>query len=155
VTALAIVGLCNTVGSYFCGVLGSRFRKKHVLAAIYLLRAVAIGAYVLLPVTPMSTYALATVIGMTWLGTVPLTNALVADMFGVRFLSTLFGIAFLGHQIGSFFGAWYGGYVFDMTGSYRIVWVLCIVTSVIAAILCWPIDDRDRVGAGAARTASV
>ena len=155
VTALAIVGLCNTVGSYFCGVLGSRFRKKHVLAAIYLLRAVAIGAYVLLPVTPMSTYALATVIGMTWLGTVPLTNALVADMFGVRFLSTLFGIAFLGHQIGSFFGAWYGGYVFDMTGSYGIVWVLCIVTSVIAAILCWPIDDRDRVRAGAANTASV
>ena len=154
VTALAIVGLCNTVGSYCCGVLGSRFRKKHVLAAIYLLRALAIGAYVLLPVTPASTYALATVVGMTWLGTVPLTNALVADMYGVRFLSTLFGVAFLGHQIGSFFGAWYGGYVFDVTGSYGIVWVLCIVTSVIAAILCWPIDDRERTATGTASTAS-
>jgi len=154
VTALAIVGLCNTVGSYCCGMLGSRFRKKHVLAAIYLLRALAIGAYVLLPVTPASTYALATVVGMTWLGTVPLTNALVADMYGVRFLSTLFGVAFLGHQIGSFFGAWYGGYVFDVTGSYGIVWVLCIVTSVIAAILCWPIDDRERTATGTASTAS-
>jgi predicted MFS family arabinose efflux permease len=153
VTALAIVGLCNTVGSYCCGLLGSRFRKKHVLAGIYLLRAAAISAYVLVPVTPMSTYALATVIGITWLGTVPLTNALVADMFGVRFLSTLFGIAFLGHQIGSFFGAWYGGYVFDTTGSYGIIWVLCIVTSAIAAILCWPIDDRQRGGTGVTSTA--
>jgi predicted MFS family arabinose efflux permease len=154
VNALAIVGLCNTIGSYCCGVLGSRFRKKRLLAGIYLLRAAAIGAYVLVPVTPMSTYALATVIGMTWLGTVPLTNALVADMFGVRFLSTLFGIAFLGHQVGSFFGAWYGGYVFDTTGSYGIVWILCIVTSAIAAILCWPIDDRQRGGTGVTSTAS-
>jgi len=154
VNALAIVGLCNTIGSYCCGVLGGRFRKKRLLAGIYLLRAAAIGAYVLVPVTPMSTYALATVIGMTWLGTVPLTNALVADMFGVRFLSTLFGIAFLGHQVGSFFGAWYGGYVFDTTGSYGIVWILCIVTSAIAAILCWPIDDRQRGGTGVTSTAS-
>ena len=146
VTALAIVGLCNTVGSYCCGVLGSRFRKKRLLAGIYLLRAAAISAYVLLPVTPLSTYALATVVGMTWLGTVPLTNALIADMFGVRFLSSLFGIAFLGHQVGSFFGAWYGGYVFDTTGSYTIVWIVCIVTSGIASILCWPIDDRTRGG---------
>jgi predicted MFS family arabinose efflux permease len=153
VTALAIVGLCNTVGSYFCGVLGSRFRKKRILAGIYLLRAAAIGAYVLLPVTALSTYALAAIIGVTWLGTVPLTNALVADMFGVRFLSTLFGIAFLGHQIGSFFGAWYGGYVFDTTGSYAIVWTLCVATSLLAAILCWPIDDRQRHGTGAASTA--
>jgi len=75
-------------------------------------------------------------------------------MFGVRFLSTLFGIAFLGHQVGSFFGAWYGGYVFDTTGSYGIVWILCIVTSAIAAILCWPIDDRQRGGTGVTSTAS-
>ena len=153
VTALAIVGLCNTVGSYCCGVLGSRYRKKRVLAGIYLLRAAVIGAYVLVPVTPLSTYALATTIGLTWLGTVPLTNALVADMFGVRFLSTLFGIAFLGHQIGSFFGAWYGGYVFDTTGSYAIVWALCIATSLLAAILCWPIDDRRRGATGIANPA--
>lgn len=144
VTALAIVGLCNTVGSYGCGVLGSRFRKKRVLSWIFVFRAVVIAIYVALPVTPLSTYMLAMAIGLTWLGTVPLTNALVADIFGVRYLSTLFGIAFLGHQIGSFFGAWYGGYVFDATGSYQIVWLLCIVMSVLAAILCWPIDDRQR-----------
>jgi predicted MFS family arabinose efflux permease len=154
VTALAIVGLCNTVGSYVCGMLGTRFRKPLVLAAIYVFRAAVIAVYVALPITPLSTYVLATAIGLTWLGTVPLTNALVADIFGVRYVSTLFGIAFLGHQIGSFLGAWYGGYVFDTTRSYDIVWVLCIVLSALAALLCWPIDDRTRALPPLRRSAS-
>ena len=102
VTALAIVGLCNTIGSYACGMLGTWYRKKHVLTAIYLLRAVIITLYVAVPVTPWSTYVLAAVLGLTWLGTVPLTNALVADIFRVKYLSTLFGIVFFGHQVGSF-----------------------------------------------------
>ena len=81
--------------------------------------------------------------GLTWLGTVPLTNGLVAQIFGVKYLSTLFSIAFLGHQIGSFFGGWYGGYMFDQTGSYLTVWVAAIMLSVLAAILCLPIDERE------------
>ncbi|MEO5845976.1 MAG: MFS transporter [Caldimonas sp.] len=153
VTALALVGLCNVVGSYGCGLLGGHFRKKHVLGWIFAVRAVVIAAYISVPVTPLTTYALAMTIGFTWLGTVPLTNALVADIFGVRYLSTLFGIAFLGHQIGSFFGAWYGGYVFDTTGSYQIVWILCIAASVVAAALLWPIDDRQRALPGVASPA--
>jgi predicted MFS family arabinose efflux permease len=144
VAALAIVGLCNTVGSYACGMLGTWYRKKHVLTGIYVVRTVIIALYVAVPVTPWSTYVLAAVLGFTWLGTVPLTNALVADIFGVRYVSTLFGIAFFGHQVGSFFGAWYGGYAFDTTGSYAPVWLLCIASSALAAALCLPIDDRRR-----------
>jgi predicted MFS family arabinose efflux permease len=147
VTALAIVGLCNTIGSYGCGMLGTWYRKKYVLTGIYLLRTVVIALYLALPVTPSSTYALAAVLGLTWLGTVPLTNALVADIFGVRYVSTLFGIAFFGHQVGSFFGAWYGGYAFDTIGSYTPVWIWCIALSALAAVLCFPIDDRRRGGA--------
>jgi len=146
VTALAIVGLCNTIGSYVCGMLGTWYRKKHVLTGIYLLRTVVLTLYLALPVTPWSTYGLAATLGLTWLGTVPLTNALVADIFGVKYVSTLFGIAFFGHQVGSFFGAWYGGYAFDTSGSYTPVWILCIVSSALAALLCFPIDDRRRAG---------
>ncbi|MEP7276463.1 MAG: MFS transporter [Betaproteobacteria bacterium] len=153
VTALAIVGLCNTVGSFGCGMLGARYRKKYVLTVIFALRAVALVLYLTLPLTAWSTYVFAAVFGLTWLGTVPLTNALVADIFGVRYVSTLFGIAFFGHQVGSFFGAWYGGYAFDADGSYAVVWLSCIVLSVIAAAACWPIDDRSRAGPGFERAA--
>jgi predicted MFS family arabinose efflux permease len=81
--------------------------------------------------------------GLTWLGTVPLTNGLVAHIFGVKYLSTLFSIAFLGHQIGSFLGAWYGGFMFDLTGSYTTVWIFCVMLSIVAAALCAPIDERE------------
>jgi predicted MFS family arabinose efflux permease len=154
VTALAIVGLCNTIGSYGCGMLGTHFRKKYVLSVIFMLRTAMLVAYLALPVTPWTTYVFAAIFGLTWLGTVPLTNALVADIFGTRYVSTLFGIAFLGHQIGSFFGAWYGGYAFDTSGSYASVWLLCIVFSVVAAALLWPIDDRLRAGPPIERAAS-
>ena len=118
------------------------------MTALYLLRAVIITLYVAVPVTPWSTYVLAAVLGLTWLGTVPLTNALVADIFRVKYLSTLFGIVFFGHQVGSFFGAWYGGYAFDTSGSYASVGFLCIVLSALAAVLWLPIDDRHRAGRG-------
>ena len=140
--ALAIVGIFNIFGSYLAGVLGGHYSKKLILAWVYAVRAVAIAAFVALPLTQWSTWAFAAVMGVTWLGTVPLTNGLVAQIFGVRYLSTLFSIAFLGHQIGSFLGAWYGGYVFDATGSYMTVWLVAIGASVVAAILCLPIDER-------------
>jgi predicted MFS family arabinose efflux permease len=109
-------------------------------------RAVAIACYITLPLTVWSTWIFAAVMGITWLGTVPLTNGLVAQIFGVQYLSTLFSIAFLGHQIGSFAGAWYGGYIYDMSGSYMTVWYVAIALSVLAAILCLPIDERSMAG---------
>jgi MFS family permease len=144
-TALAAVGLFNIIGSYGCGVLGGRYSKRLILAWIYVIRAVAIGLFIAAPITAAGTYLFAAVLGLTWLGTVPLTNSLVGQIFGVKFLSTLFSISFLGHQLGAFVGAWAGGAVFDFTGSYQIVWMLAIAMSVAAAALCVPIDERTLV----------
>jgi predicted MFS family arabinose efflux permease len=141
-TALAAIGLANVGGSFLCGYLGDRYSKKHLLGIIYWLRAVAIAAFVLLPLSTLSIAVFAIVMGMTWLGTVPLTNSLVAQIFGVQYLSTLFSIAWLGHQFGAFAGAWLGGYVFDTTGSYATVWIIAIGASVVAALACMPIDER-------------
>ncbi len=140
--ALAIIGIFNIAGSYAAGTLGARYSKKLLLAWIYAIRAVAITAFITLPLSTASLYIFAAVVGSTWLGTIPLTNSLVGQIFGVKYLSTLFSIAFLGHQLGSFVGAWMGGAVFDMTGSYLPVWLACIAFSVIAAALCLPIDER-------------
>jgi predicted MFS family arabinose efflux permease len=142
-TALALIGFFNILGSYSCGVLGGYFSKKYLLSFIYAVRAIAILAFVTLPLTPGSTWVFAAVMGFTWLGTVPLTNGLVAQVFGVKYLSTLFGFVFLGHQIGSFLGGWYGGYMFDLTGSYVTVWMVAVGLSVLAAFLCLPIDERE------------
>jgi predicted MFS family arabinose efflux permease len=141
-TALAVIGFANIAGSLGAGVLGDRYSKKHVLVWIYAVRAVAIAAFLAAPPSQAATWAFAVVLGLTWLGTVPLTNALVAQIFGVQYLSTLFSIAFLGHQIGGFLGAWSGGYVFDATGSYFGVWMIAIAASVVAAVMCLPIDER-------------
>jgi MFS family permease len=141
-TALALIGLFNVAGSYLCGFLGGHYSKKYLLSGIYCVRAVAITVFIVLPVTPMTAYIFAAVMGLTWLGTVPLTNGLVAQIFGVKYLATLFSIVFLGHQIGSFIGAWYGGYMFDVAGSYEKVWMFAIGLSVVAAVLCRPIDER-------------
>ena len=149
--ALALVGLFNIFGSYLSGLLGGRYSKKYLLTWIYVVRAVIIAAYISLPLSELSTWIFAAVMGLTWLGTVPLTNGLVAQIFGVKYLSTLFSIAFLGHQLGAFAGAWYGGYMFDLTGSYMAVWLVAIGLSVVAALLCLPIDERtlERAPAGA------
>jgi MFS family permease len=141
-TALTAIGLANVGGSFLCGYLGDRYSKKHLLGIIYWLRAVAIAVFVLLPLSTLSIAVFAIVMGMTWLGTVPLTNSLVAQIFGVQYLSTLFSIAWLGHQVGAFAGAWLGGYVFDTTGSYAVVWIIAIGASVVAALACMPIDER-------------
>ena len=140
--ALALIGFFNIIGSYLAGYFGGLYSKKNLLAYIYILRAAAIGLFMMLPITPVSVYIFAATMGSLWLGTVPLTNGLVAQIFGVKYLSTLFGMVFLGHQIGSFAGAWLGGYVFDLSGSYHAVWLTCIGLSIVAAVLCWPIDER-------------
>jgi predicted MFS family arabinose efflux permease len=140
-TALALIGLFNMVGSWSCGWLGGRFRQQHVLGWLYLIRGIAIGAFFLLPKTELSVVIFAAAMGLTWLGTVPLTSGLVAKVFGTTHLGTLFGICFLSHQIGSFLGAWLGGFVFDMTGSYSLVWGATAAAGFLAAMLHFPIND--------------
>jgi MFS family permease len=144
-TALATIGFFNIVGSASAGALGGRFSKKWILGWLYAVRAVAIAVYIATPLSAAGTYLFAAVLGLTWLATVPLTNSLVGQIFGVKYLSTLFSIAFLGHQIGAFIGAWAGGAIFDATGSYQLVWLASIALSVIAAALCMPIDERALV----------
>lgn len=140
--ALALIGLFNIFGSFAAGYLGGRYSKKYLLSSIYILRAVIIALFLLAPVSPMSVYLFAAGIGFLWLGTVPLTNGLVGQIFGVRYVSTLFGIVFLSHQVGSFLGVWLGGYLFDLTGSYTLVWIGSIALGVAAALLNLPIDER-------------
>ncbi|HVS26788.1 MAG TPA: MFS transporter [Burkholderiales bacterium] len=140
--ALALIGLFNIVGTYMFGYLGGRYTKKYLLSGIYFLRGVAITIFISLPLTSASVYIFAAVIGILWLGTVPLTNGIVAQIFGVRYVSTLFGVVFLCHQIGSFLGVWLGGYLYDVTGSYRLVWLISIGLGVVAALANWPIDER-------------
>jgi predicted MFS family arabinose efflux permease len=140
-TALALIGLFNMAGSWACGWLGGRFRQHHVLGWLYLVRSVTIGAFFLLPKSAASVVIFAAVMGLTWLGTVPLTSGLVAKVFGTRHLGTLFGVCFLSHQIGSFLGAWLGGLVFDLTGSYALLWDATVIAGLMAAMLHFPIDD--------------
>ncbi len=140
-TALALIGLFNMAGSWACGWLGGRFRQQQVLGWLYLIRAAAITLFFLIPKSETSVVLFAATMGLTWLGTVPLTSGLVAKIFGTRHLGTLFGICFLSHQIGSFLGAWLGGYVLDATGSYTLVWYATALAGLMAAALHFPIKD--------------
>jgi MFS family permease len=151
-TALALIGLFNVLGSYTWGWLGGRHTKKYLLSALYLTRSVAIAIFIAFPVSPWSVYLFGAVIGFLWLGTVPLTSGVIAQIFGVKYLSTLTGIAFLFHQIGSFLGIGVAGYLYDTTGSYTVMWILTIAMGIVAGILNYPIDDReiDRRQAAAA-----
>jgi MFS family permease len=142
VAALAIVALANVAGTYLCGQLGTQYRRKHLLAYLYLVRAAAMALFVAAPLSEASIYAFAFVMGLTWLGTVPLTNGLVSQVFGVRYISTLFGFVFVGHQLGGFLGVWLGGIVYDATHSYQLVWIAAVAVGLAAAALHWPIDDR-------------
>ena len=144
--ALATIGAANIVGTLTFGALGDRLSKKSVLAVLYVTRAAIIAAFVLAPPTPVSTLVFSAIIGFTWLGTVPLTTGIVAQIFGARFLATLVGIVFLMHQLGSFLGAWLGGLAFEQTGSYEVIWWSVIALGILAAFLHWPIDERPLVG---------
>ena len=144
-TALALIGLFNIFGSFTWGWLGGRYRKKNLLSLLYLTRAIAIAAFIALPIGTATVFAFGAVIGFLWLGTAPVTSALIAQIFGVRYLSTLGASAFFFHQVGSFAGAALGGYLFDLTRSYDLMWTLTIAMGVIAALLNWPIDERPIV----------
>ena len=141
-SALAVIGLCNTVGTYAVGQLGARYSQKRLLALVYLIRTASIGVFLAVPVTPGSTLAFAAAMGLLWLSVAPLVSGLIGRMFGLKHFSTLYGIVFFSHQLGSFSGAMLGGVVFDLTGSYGFAWSALIVIGLIATSLQWPMDDR-------------
>ena len=143
--ALALVGLFNIFGTYYAGKLGQKLPKHLLLVFIYVARAIVIAAFILLPLSPFTVYLFAACMGFLWLSTVPLTNGIVAHIFGVKYLSMLSGFAFFSHQIGSFMGAYLGGYLFDLTGSYNIVWFIAIGLSIVGALANFPIKEKELV----------
>ncbi|MCH9045617.1 MAG: MFS transporter [SAR324 cluster bacterium] len=152
--ALGLIGFFNIFGTLGFGYLGGRFSKRKTLSALYLARSVLIALFIALPLSGYTVLAFAAVMGFLWLGTVPLTAALVGQMYGVRYLNTLFSVVFLGHQLGSFLGVWLGGRVYDLTGSYDQVWLAAIALGVFAAAVHWPIDERPSEEIRAARLAA-
>ncbi len=148
--ALAMVGLFNIGGSLGAGWMGDRYRRRTLLAVLYLLRAIVMVVFLVVPLTASSAILFGAVMGVLWLSTVPLTSGLVAAMFGPRYLSTLFGIVFLSHQVGAFLGVWLGGRVYDDTGGYGPVWTIAVVLGVAAAAVHVPIatgtDARPAIG---------
>ncbi|MDZ7853182.1 MAG: MFS transporter [Halomonas sp.] len=141
-TVLALVGLFNIFGTYAAGWLGGHYSKPRLLTWLYLIRGVVITLFLVAPLSPMSAYLFGIAMGLLWLSTVPLTNGIVASVFGVQHLSMLGGIVFLFHQLGSFMGVWLGGYLYDLQGDYDVVWNIAILLSLMAAALHWFITER-------------
>ena len=140
-TALALIGLFNVIGTYTAGSLGERVPKRYILSSIYALRTVAIVVFLYVPLTPMSVYVFSAVMGALWLSTVPPTNAVVAQIFGVQYFSMLSGFVFVSHQVGSFMGAWLGGKVYDLTGNYDLMWWIAAALGVFAALANLPVKE--------------
>jgi predicted MFS family arabinose efflux permease len=139
--ALALIGLFNVLGTYIAGTLGQKLPKRYILSTIYILRAVAIVIFINAPLTPLGVYIFASVMGFLWLSTVPPTNAIVAQIFGVQYMSMLSGFVFLSHQVGSFMGVWLGGRLYDATGSYDVVWWISAGLGVFAALINLPVRE--------------
>lgn len=149
--ALSLVGIFNVIGAYSSGVLGGRYSKKYLLSMLYFTRSIVIALFLLTPITTVTVLVFASVMGLLWLSTVPLTSGLVAVMFGQRYVATLFGVVFFSHQIGSFLGVWLGGYFFDTTGSYNQIWWWGVALGIISALLHWPIKEQSVESLAAAR----
>jgi predicted MFS family arabinose efflux permease len=141
-TALGLIGLFNAIGTFIFGQLGARYSQKHLLALIYLLRTLFIAAFLLAPVSAASTLVFAAAMGFLWLGVTPLVNGIIARVFGLTHFNSLYGVVFLSHQVGSFFGAWMGGVVFDRFGSYNFAWGALLVIGAAAFTLQWLMDER-------------
>jgi predicted MFS family arabinose efflux permease len=144
---LMLIGGFNVLSSWLFGWLGDRYPKRLLLGGIYLLRSATLAAFFMYPPTPISVVLFGVAMGTLWLGVIPLVNGLVVQIFGLRFLSTLTGIAFLSHQAGSFLGAWGGGYLFDLMGSYDLAWKIGVMVGLVAGTLQLLMNDRptDRV----------
>lgn len=140
--AMALVGAANIAGTLFAGWLGGRLPKKYVLAAIYTLRTIFAALFIILPITPLSVIVFSLAMGSLWLATVPLTSGLVAHLYGLRYMGTLYGIVFFSHQFGSFLGVWLGGRFYDLTGDYTMVWWVGVGVGALSAILHLPIKEQ-------------
>jgi len=141
-TALALIALFNMAGSWAAGWLAGKMRKKYVLCAIYMLRSMVIAVFIMVPTGPVTVMVFAAAIGFVWLSTVPPTSGLVAQIFGVRYMGVLYGIVYLGHQLGSFSGVWLGGWIFDSTGNYDIIWWAAVDLGVLSALLHLLMSDK-------------
>ena len=141
-TAIALIGLFNMIGTQIAGALGGRFRKKSLLAYLYIGRSLLFGAFFLLPVSRVTVIVFACCVGLLWLATVPLTSGIVAQVFGTRYMATLYGLVFLSHQLGSFSSVYLAGIIRTSTGNYDLAWWLIIAAGFVAALIHWPIDDR-------------
>jgi predicted MFS family arabinose efflux permease len=141
-TALGMIGLFNAIGTYLFGILGTRYSQRRLLALIYLLRTAFIVAFLVAPVEPATTLVFAAAMGFLWLGVIPLVTGIIGRVFGLAHFNTLNGIVFLSHQVGSFFGAWMGGLVFDRYGSYDVAWAALIAIGLTAFTLQWLMDER-------------
>ena len=152
--SLSLIGLFNVIGSLAAGILGGRGSKKYLLSGLYTLRSITILVFILMPISTGSVMVFSVAMGVLWLSTVPLTSGLVAQIFGTRYMGTLFAIVFFSHQVGSFLGIWLGGFLFDAYGSYMPVWWAGVALGLVAALLHWPIDDRaaDSVAKAEANT---
>ena len=140
--ALMLVAFFNMIGSWGCGWIGDRYRKKYALSILYTFRTLLIVGFMVLPVTPWTIVIFSAGVGLTWLGTLPLVSGIIVDVFGVRYMAMLFGVVYFSHQLGAFTGIWLGGYIFDTTGSYDAIWLIAILLGVATAIIHLPIDDR-------------
>ena len=149
VIALALIGLFNIFGSYYAGHLGGKFPKRYLLSTIYITRTVVIALFLLAPLSSWSVYIFACAMGLLWLSTVPLTNGVIAGIFGVKYLSMLSGFVFFSHQVGSFLGVWLGGYLYTRQGNYDMVWGITLALGVFAALINLPINEKAIVRAPA------
>ncbi|MEC8699775.1 MAG: MFS transporter [Pseudomonadota bacterium] len=140
--ALMLVAFFNMIGSWGCGWIGDRYRKKYALSILYTFRTLLIVGFMVLPVTPWTIVIFSAGVGLTWLGTLPLVSGIIVDVFGVRYMAMLFGVVYFSHQLGAFTGIWLGGYIFDTTGIYDAIWLIAILLGVATAIIRLPIDDR-------------
>tara|TARA_Y100001934_G_scaffold96422_1_gene119080 strand:+ start:125 stop:1315 length:1191 start_codon:yes stop_codon:yes gene_type:complete len=142
--ALAMIGLFNVAGAYIFGALGDRFSKKNLLCLIYAARAVVTGMMLIVPINGVTAIIFGICMGLLWLATVPLTSGIVAQIFGTRYFSMLFGVVMMSHQFGSFAGAWVGGYIYDVTGTYDLMWLAAAVVGLLATALHWPIREAPQ-----------
>jgi MFS family permease len=140
--SISVIGLFNIVGTLTAGWLGKRYSKKYLLAGIYTGRTIAAAVFILLPITPASVLIFSAVMGALWLATVPLTSGLVAHIYGIRYMGTLYGFVFLSHQIGGFLGVWLGGKMFDITGDYTMVWWIGVGVGAFSALVHLPIREK-------------
>ena len=147
--AIAVIGVANIAGTITAGWLGKRYTKKYLLAAIYTARTIAAAAFILMPITPTSVLVFSAVMGALWLATVPLTSGLVAHIYGLCYMGTLYGFVFLSHQIGGFLGVWLGGKMYDITGDYTLVWWIGVGVGAFSAIVHLPIRERQMVASTA------